>query len=321
MQRIAVLDGWRGISILMVLSAHLLPLGPSSMHLNETFARMGMAVFFSLSGFLITSLLIVNSDIKSFLIKRFARILPLAWLTLIVTLPFYDASLYVYLSNFLFFSTATPMTLFPATSHFWSLCVEMQFYVFIALLVWTFGKKALYLLPLLCVAITANRVINEVPYAINTYYRVDEILIGATLALGYHHYKMFIPKFSVFSTFTLLIALGLASFPKLEIFNYFRPYVCAFMLATTLNSDSNSITFKILTNRILVYIATISFALYVIHGGLRYTWLGSGDTLQKYLKRPVLLLVTFVMAHFSTFYYESYFQKKVKKYSIRKSQK
>ena len=321
MQRIAVLDGWRGISILMVLSAHLLPLGPSSMHLNETFARMGMAVFFSLSGFLITSLLIVNSDIKSFLIKRFARILPLAWLTLIVTLPLYDASFYDYLSNLLFFSTATPMTLFPATSHFWSLCVEMQFYVFIALLVWTFGKKALYLLPLLCVAITANRVINEVPYAINTYYRVDEILIGATLALGYHHYKRFIPKFSVFSTLTLLIALGLASYPKLEIFNYFRPYVCAFMLATTLNSDSDSITFKILTNRILVYIATISFALYVIHGGLRYTWLGSGDTLQKYLKRPVLLLATFVMAHFSTFYYESYFQKKVKKYSIRKGQK
>lgn len=315
MQRIAVLDGWRGISILMVLSAHLLPLGPSSLHLNETFARMGMAVFFSLSGFLITSLLIVNSNIKSFLIKRFARILPLAWLTLIITLPLYGASFYDYLSNLLFFSTATPMTLFPATSHFWSLCVEMQFYVFIALLVWSLGRKALYLLPLFCVAVTANRVINEVPYAINTYYRVDEILIGATLALVYRHYKTLIPRFSVFTTLFLLLVLGLASNPQLDAFNYFRPYACILMIASTLNAGSNSITFKILTNRILVYIATISFALYVIHGGLRYTWLGTGETIEKYLKRPLLLLVTFVTAHYSTFYYERYFQKKAKNVS------
>jgi hypothetical protein len=39
----------------------------------------------------------------------------------------------------------------------------------------------------------------------------------------------------------------------------------------------------------LAYLAKLSYALYVIHGGLTSTWLGSGDTLVKYLKRPLLL--------------------------------
>ena len=40
---LGVLDGWRGISILLVLAAHLLPLGPKAWRLNETAGPMGMA--------------------------------------------------------------------------------------------------------------------------------------------------------------------------------------------------------------------------------------------------------------------------------------
>lgn len=35
-----------------------------------------------------------------------------------------------------------------------------------------------------------------------------------------------------------------------------------------------------------------------------HSWLGSGDTLVKYAKRPLLMLVTWAAAHVSTFYYE-----------------
>ena len=55
--RFPVLDGWRGISILCVLSAHMLPLGPKSWQLNATTATIGMSIFFTLSGFLITTTL------------------------------------------------------------------------------------------------------------------------------------------------------------------------------------------------------------------------------------------------------------------------
>jgi hypothetical protein len=41
-----VLDGWRGISIMLVLAAHLLPLGPSFLQLNFTSGVIGMSIFF-----------------------------------------------------------------------------------------------------------------------------------------------------------------------------------------------------------------------------------------------------------------------------------
>jgi len=36
------------------------------------------------------------------------------------------------------------------------------------------------------------------------------------------------------------------------------------------------------------------------------TWLAEGNTLEKYIKRPLLVLVTFVLAYVSTKYYEKY---------------
>ena len=64
---------------------------------------------------------------------------------------------------------------------------------------------------------------------------------------------------------------------------------------------------KLLTSRPAIYIAAVSYALYVVHGLLSSTWLGSGEDLERYLKRPLLFAATFVLAHFSTFYFENYF--------------
>ena len=65
--RFAMLDGWRALSILLVLAAHLLPLGPKSLGLNDAVAPMGMALFFTLSGFLITRFLAAeHASVRSF---------------------------------------------------------------------------------------------------------------------------------------------------------------------------------------------------------------------------------------------------------------
>ncbi len=61
----------------------------------------------------------------------------------------------------------------------------MQFYVGVALLVLLAKGRGLYVLPLLCVAVTAIRVVNGAHISIVTWFRVDEILAGATLALAY----------------------------------------------------------------------------------------------------------------------------------------
>jgi peptidoglycan/LPS O-acetylase OafA/YrhL len=72
---------------------------------------------------------------------------------------------------------------------------------------------------------------------------------------------------------------------------------------------------RVLVTPIMAYIAEISYALYIIHGVLSYTWLGSGDKLVKYLKRPLLFGVTFVLAHFSTRYFEQPITRSVRKRS------
>ena len=131
-ERLSVLDGWRGISILLVLAAHLLPLGPKAWRLNDLAGAAGMALFFTLSGFLITRLLLNNQHIGHFLIKRFLRIIPLAWVVMLLALISQNSSSSVYLSHFLFYANLPEIKLTVATSHFWSLCVEMQFYIGIA---------------------------------------------------------------------------------------------------------------------------------------------------------------------------------------------
>ena len=61
--RLSVLDGLRGISILLVLGSHTVPLGPKLLRLNDAAGAMGMSLFFALSGFLITSTLLHNADL------------------------------------------------------------------------------------------------------------------------------------------------------------------------------------------------------------------------------------------------------------------
>ncbi len=303
------LDGWRGISILLVLAAHLLPLGPKALQLNATAGPMGMSLFFTLSGFLITSFLLAKADVIDFLIRRFFRIIPLAvlYITVVLLLTKVD-DVNKWLAHLLFYANWPPMQLGEATSHFWSLCVEIQFYVAIAILVAILGRRGLFLIPLICLSVTLFRVYDGVYIAINTYYRIDEILAGSVLALFYA--KMGSSRsFMTFSVpwpvyFLTGVVFVLSCHPETGALNYIRPYLGAFLVGLTLYDNNKGGIRRILNSRILLYFAAISFALYVVHGGLAHTWLGEGDLLEKYLKRPLLFVVAILLAHFSTFYYE-----------------
>lgn len=315
-KRFEVLDGWRGISISLVLAGHLLPIGIKQWQLNGAVAATGMVLFFILSGFLITNILVKDKNVTSFLIRRVMRIFPLAWLVLAITLFFKNASVHQWFSSFFFYANWPPMGLMAETAHYWSLCVEVQFYFLIAMLVYFLRDRAFWLVPIFSIIITLNRMVNGVPMAINTYYRIDEILAGCILALLYNSefssIKSFIGKLN---SFVLLALLFFSAHPESGYLNYFRPYIAMLLVGSTLFSNSESLFVRFLNNRILFYLASISFALYIIHGVLVDTWLGSGDKIVKYLKRPLLFGVTFTLAHLSTFYFEKYWQDIGKKLS------
>lgn len=304
-ERFVVLDGWRGISILMVLAAHLLPLGPKVLQLNVAAGLFGMVLFFNLSGFLITHFLLNRPDVLDFLIRRLFRILPLVWLYMAVVFLVYPVSGDTWLAHILFYANYPPKPLIPATDHLWSICVEMHFYLGIALLVALLKQRGLMLLPILCIGFTLLRVLNDVHYSVLTHFRVDEILAGAVLALIYNNkLGLGLRRFlSQGSLVVLLPLLALTCIPGTGELHYLRPYVAASVIGVTLfNQDCRLV--PLLSHKLMIYIASISYALYVIHMFLMTTWLGSGDILEKYLKRPLLLIVLFISAHISTYYYE-----------------
>jgi peptidoglycan/LPS O-acetylase OafA/YrhL len=305
-ERFKVLDGWRGLSILLVLAAHLLPLGPKAWDLNVATGLLGMVFFFILSGFLVTHFLLSHYGVMDFLIRRFFRILPLVWLYMTLMFLITPVTMDTSLSHYLFYGNYPPGAFISTTPHMWSLCVEVHFYIGVALLVGLLGKRGLLFIPVLMLFFTLLRVIDGAHYSILTHLRIDEILAGATLALIYNN------KFAGSLRETLarvklpvvLILLLISCHPDSSFMGYLRPYFAAIVIGATLFSHKQNLGVRVLQHKVLFYIATISFALYVIHPFLMQTWLGSGETLERYAKRPLLLAVLFVLAHLSTFYYE-----------------
>jgi peptidoglycan/LPS O-acetylase OafA/YrhL len=130
------LDGTRAVAALMVLLFHGaqegLPL-PSVVNFGQT----GVDLFFVLSGFLITSILLAArprdwTEVRTFYARRSLRIFPLYYAALLVcALFFYPVSwpYWIYLQNFW---TSMGLTI-AGPVHLWSLAVEEQFY-----LVWPF---------------------------------------------------------------------------------------------------------------------------------------------------------------------------------------
>lgn len=304
---ISVLDGWRGCSILLVLAAHLLPLGPKAERLNDATGMLGMVLFFILSGFLITSFLLKKAPLTDFLLRRLLRILPLAWLYLLVALAISSASLSAWIGHFFFYANLPPKSLLPLTDHMWSLCVEMQFYLGIALLVALLRGYGLLLLPLLGLLCTALRVWDQAYVSTVTPYRLDEILAGCTLALLYHGHLgarclHWLQRGSTW-WWLLLLALPLSCLHQTQWLNYARPYLAAALVGSTLCNAETPLA-RFLQQRWLAWLAGISYALYVLHPLLAASWLGSGDVIEKYLKRPLLFAVLFALAYFSTHFYE-----------------
>lgn len=302
---IPVLDGWRAFSILAVLATHMLPLGPGGWG-NQFLGQMGMSIFFTLSGFLITCSLLERLNIRSFFVRRACRILPLAFLYATLALLIQGKPFAYYLAHWTFITNYDYQYVTPITSHFWSLCVEVHFYICIGLLVLLLGRRAFSLLPVLCVGVTALRVFEGAELGFRTHLRVDEILAGACLALVYHNHLGLGIRTVLTKTWpaAILLLLAISAYPGAGPVRYIRPYVGAALVGATLFQPPGRLQ-RVLASRPLAYIATISYALYVVHKMTMFGWLGTGSGLQKYLiKRPLSFALTFTAAHASTFYYE-----------------
>lgn len=316
---IAALDGVRALSILLVLAAHALPLGPSSWQLNSASGAMGMSLFFCLSGFLIITLLSHNADAISFLTKRILRIVPAMAVYVLVMVMLFGIGWNAVVENFLFITNynydgrgrgevAAPMT------HLWSLSVEMHFYIAIGIAALFLGKRCVWLIIPAALYVTTTRIMDEVTLNIATHRRVDEILSGGILALVALHYGTPIRAALMHWPRALWFMVGAAvlwfvsSHPSGGAMMYFRPYFAALLVGIVIHCNV-PLLHAALEGRIARYLAAISYALYIWHPLTIWGWMNEGSTLERYLlKRPVSFALAFAAAHASTFWWESHWQ-------------
>ena len=155
--------------------------------------------------------------------KRLARILPLAYLYtfFVYTFVFFDPRAALWTSTFL-------INYFDAyfvdglNAHFWSLCVEMQFYFAIALVILLGGKRAIWVVFPTCLLITGIRIHDGAYIAIQTHLRVDEILAGACVALIYEHSSNWRIPFRTPLAVVTAVLWFLSSSPWMFWFQYFE---------------------------------------------------------------------------------------------------
>lgn len=306
-------DGVRAISILLVLAAHLLPLGPKVLALNELAALLGMSLFFGLSGFLITTFLYRSPDrIGAFFLRRSARILPLLWLYALIVAVLVHGQWDSFFAVVFFTLNYSDPLILPGLSHLWSICVEFHFYLFIGLTVWVFGRRGLWIIPVAMLAILVLRIDAGAFKSIRTLMRVDEIFAGGVVALFWQnrdHPAVSVALRAIGKGFWLWIALLLGScYDFFGPLMYLRPVFGFCVLAAVLEHQEGPIR-RFLRLGTLAYIARISYALYIWHPLFRLGWLGErGSTAFFYgVKRPIAIGLSFLFAHVTTFTIERYF--------------
>jgi peptidoglycan/LPS O-acetylase OafA/YrhL len=211
------LDGLRGIAILMVLFFHMTLLAPMTAPdhiLSAVVANgsLGVDLFFVLSGFLITGILLDAKGtphyLRNFYARRILRIFPLYYAIIAIYLVILPRFAPEFAARFghiegrpilywLFFSNhaVAPGAAegldfrFGVLNPTWSLAVEEQFYVFWPLLVLALSRQALTrLLPVVVAAVVGLRIILVARHwqwgylATLTPCRLDALAIGGFVA-------------------------------------------------------------------------------------------------------------------------------------------
>ena len=150
-RRMLSLDTLRGVAIIAVLISHLF----STMRLGETadqaliaLGRGGVTLFFLLSGYLIFRNVQVQS-FSTFISRRFFKLMPAYWLNIIVILmadltidTFTHFPLRSYLASFL--AVSDVLGIEAVSGVFWTLLIEIKFYVVIAIQYALLGRRHIH---------------------------------------------------------------------------------------------------------------------------------------------------------------------------------
>ena len=281
-RRIRALDGVRGIAILLVFVNHAF---------KVKLAWAGVDLFFVLSGFLITGILLgakqqpTGGYFRRFYGRRARRILPPYLLLLAITPVFFGVGwlrfgyMYAFLMNFI---TAFAIPHVPSLDVLWSLAVEEQFYLVWPVLVLLLSERALaWVVGFLLVAAPVLRYAgtpwfpNYAPVYMLTPFRMDLLAAGAAIALVWRGRRSSIERFGGFGPMVSAGALGaLAALSRAPGFSVTAntPFGNAWIYEMTLVASTGVVLWalsgrwvQVLEWRPMRALGRISYSFYLIH--------------------------------------------------------
>lgn len=217
-KHLPVLDGVRGLAILMVLLFHFVGNAHPTDPIERVIVRVtnygsyGVELFFVLSGFLITGILYDSAHkqhyFRNFYIRRVLRIFPLYYGALILVffaaplIPIFQGPTLDYLSDRQAWAWLYGINIYIAKegdwafsylNHFWSLAIEEHFYILWPLIVYALaGKPKILISVSLAMAVSAMSArligslmgVNWWSMYVLTPFRLDSLALGAFLALA-----------------------------------------------------------------------------------------------------------------------------------------
>lgn len=298
-QYIRQLDGLRFFAIVSVMIGHWYQWQINNLIFGKIPFAHGVLLFFVLSGFLITRILLVERDnvekvavpkkklLINFYLRRFLRIMPIYYLTILL----------MYFINYQQARELTPWLLTYTSNiyqsinncyvggftHFWSLAVEEQFYLFWPLLILFVSKeKILKVIVATIIFSLFSRFVFvlfiEKPYA--TDFFTTNVLFALSFGglLAYLNvYKVdksrkisknnFYLPISIFVYILLSVIFHYFNFSTyFLLFDQFLFSVVMFFVVSKASTNSFSGVFNwLLTNKYSVYLGKISYGLYVFH--------------------------------------------------------
>ena len=277
------INGLRAIAVLAVVFYH------AELELFKG-GWLGVDIFFVISGYLISNIIISELNegtfsFKNFYLRRVRRILPALFSTLLLTIPFayffltpkameeyidsLIASVFFY-ANYHFmnldFYVAESTKLMPLL-HTWSLAIEEQYYLlfpFLAFIVFKYFRK--YFTFFIGIITIGSLYLNSLTQSTDKFYRIEfrvwELLIGVLVMILSSNLKIkHLEK----------IGLPLMLFPIFyfgdEWITYIEPKLIAVVgisMVIFSNTDSSALT-KLLRLKAISIIGLSSYSIYLLH--------------------------------------------------------